>query len=102
MKTSNKCLLETQLLRGKKTAVIEIGKQIVVLPIDFSAHFLDPQRAEVCQQLRYQSAANASVPVIGIDTDRVNDRRGFDPAEFAEVDPRHYETDRYTVEFGHQ
>ena len=87
---------------GSEPAAIEIGEQIMVLPVDFRAHLLDTQRAEVRQQLRYQSAADASVLVIGINTDRVDDRSGFDTAKFAEINPRHHEPDRHTVEFGHQ
>ena len=49
MQTSNKGLVETQLLRRTEPIAIEIGEQIVVLPIDFGAHLLDAQRAEVRQ-----------------------------------------------------
>ena len=49
MQTSNKGLVETQLLRRTEPIAIEIGEQIVVLPIDFGSHLLDAQRAEVRQ-----------------------------------------------------
>ena len=48
-------LVETELLRGTEPTALEIGEQIVVLPIDLGAHLLDPQRAEVGQQLRHQA-----------------------------------------------
>jgi hypothetical protein len=47
--TSNEGLIETQLLRRTEPIATEIREQLVVLPIDFCAHLLDAQRAEVHQ-----------------------------------------------------
>ena len=52
--------------------------------------------------MRHQSAADAFVLIVRIDADRIDDRGGFDPAEFAEIDARHDEADRHRIKLGDQ
>ena len=47
----NERLVKAETLRWKESAVVEIAKEIVVLPVDFSSHLFDAQRPQIHQQL---------------------------------------------------
>src|SRR5262245_8366911 len=95
-------MFEAKLLRGAEAAVIEEGEKIPFAPVDLRPDVLHPKRHQIDQQLRQQRPADAEIPVVRIDTDRIHNRGRLDPTELAEVDARHDEADHSAIALGNQ
>ena len=73
--------------------MIKEAEELPISPINFGSNALHAQRHEIDEKLRQQRATDPSIPVVGVDANRIQDRSRFDASEFTKVDASHDEAD---------
>src|SRR5574342_435156 len=95
-------LEKAQPLRAREPGAGQEPLQGEVVPLHLGEDPLDPQRAQVAQELLQQGPPGSPARERGVHADGVEDRHRIGAAELPQVHPGHEEPDELAVHLGHQ